>query len=148
MEDEGSPSAPHHPPPRLTEPSQPLHQPRGAHGSGAAIHSPSFLRDKEKGDALASAACGQVRQPRRGEGRGAERLRHPRRATRPRCRDAHLSSGERGSHQRHGVRLLGQPQPRVRLPGEEAGEAPAQGHGAGAAGRCGAMSQPSRPRAF
>lgn len=36
--------------PCLTEPGQPLHQPRGAEGSGAVVHSSPFLRDKEKGE--------------------------------------------------------------------------------------------------
>lgn len=33
----------------LTEPGQPLHQPRGAESSGAVVHSAPFLSDKEKG---------------------------------------------------------------------------------------------------
>lgn len=32
----------------LTEPGQPLHQPRGAESSGAAVHSAPFLPDKEE----------------------------------------------------------------------------------------------------
>lgn len=46
-----APSRPHtplRPPQRLTEPSQPLQQPRGADSSGAVVHSAPFLRDKEK----------------------------------------------------------------------------------------------------
>lgn len=50
------PHAPLQPPRRLTEPSQPLQQPRGADSSGAVVHSAPFLRDKEKEKASRYAA--------------------------------------------------------------------------------------------
>lgn len=80
-EGRGAMRAPPAPPPSppccavLTEPGQPLHQPRGAEGSGAVIHSSPFLRDKERGNTSDSAARSQVREPRRGGGAG--RPRHP-----------------------------------------------------------------------
>lgn len=44
-------------------------------------------------------------------------------------RDAHLAPGERGSHQRHGVRPPVQLARGAGLGSEQAGEGPAQGHG-------------------